>query len=665
MFAGAQQQQGKSASAGAMSSEEIKVADPLNLVLRLPSSLSALLQVKSGGLRNMLRLRLASLAFAELRGFSVVLYPLSDRAHMSKADMERFENAIDVKKLSQQVSPEDIVIINLKEASMLVSASKRSILFRREDEHNMELVLRSGAQFSTWSDALARAKASRDVSLADFHIVRPLGQGAGGKVFLVRDRESGEQLALKCVEKAVVTKTSDKMRHAMDERLVLELSCDHPFILQLRYAFQTERRLYMVTDFCKGGDLYEYMRKRGRPLSERRARRLGAQILLALEHIHSLQAIYRDLKLENVLLDDRGYTRIADFGLAKVLEGDKQGNSTRSYSSPSAPSLSGSTHSVSEDRSGGRSSALLPLSGASAKSAGAGKPPAAKQKTPVTSKQPPPPQQQQKQASAWGTTTFCGTREYVAPEMLSGKPYGQSIDVWAFGILMYEVLCGRTPFYAEDRDEVYNKIETGTLTFPPHLHPVTMDLLTKLLHKDAQSRLGAGPGGIAEVKGHPFFRGLDWQGVIDKVEHGDNLPTIEVEPTDQDFEEMMTGITFDLEDTCESRAANVSLDKSAAGSKAWAAFMPRSVSAKSSRSLKSSPTTMSRSGKSIVSREFSKKSSIPGYAYSYVGKLSEDWGGSDITREGIEMERGPRLGTVSLRSEDATSADNAPRVKSE
>ncbi|CAN8061332.1 unnamed protein product [Agarophyton chilense] len=121
------------------------------------------------------------------------------------------------------------------------------------------------------------------------------------------------------------------------------------------------------------------------------------------------------------------------------------------------------------------------------------------------------------------TKTFCGTREYIAPEMLNGSEYGQSVDLWAFGILLYEILCGRTPFYSRNREEVYTKIENGPLRFPRNLSAEVISLIRGLLDRNPNTRLGLGPQGISEIKQHDFFHDMDWEALFQKEDHPDNI----------------------------------------------------------------------------------------------------------------------------------------------
>lgn len=405
-----------------------------------------------------LRWRAIKRCWAELRGNTLLLHVVGEQS--SRANPEQ---------LAKRTAAENIMMIGLKEARMRSETKKNRIKIKRTNgEPAIELKLKDAVETKKWHSALVRAATQRTVSLSDFELLAQVGKGASGRVFLVRDQLNGERLALKVIEKSSVYENDDAYRHALDERLVLEMACDHPFILNLRYAFQTTSRLYLVTEYCDGGDLFDYLKKRGKPFKENEGRRIAGEILLALEYIHSLGVVYRDLKLENVLLDLDGHVRIADFGLSKLL-------GKRRHAARKAPP------------------------------------------TPAGNLRIAPP----KPVSM--TKTFCGTREYVAPEMLSGNEYGQSVDLWAFGILLYEILCGRTPFYSRNREEVYSKIETGALRFPRNLSQEVVSLIRGLLDRNPSTRLGLGPSGINEIKQHPFFDDMDWEGLFHRLDHSDNI----------------------------------------------------------------------------------------------------------------------------------------------
>lgn len=179
------------------------------------------------------------------------------------------------------------------------------------------------------SDAAAAA-ARKPPAVTDFHVVAPVGKGGGGAVFLVRGRDD-DKFAMKVVKKCDAFYSDGSLRRALDERVVLERVRGFPFVVQLRHAFQTDANFYMLTEFCSGGNLRTALGKcqYGR-MSEQEATPLMAQTVLALEHVHSLDVAYRDLKPENVLLSRRGDVRLCDFGLAKVMPGGRFGR-TRSF----------------------------------------------------------------------------------------------------------------------------------------------------------------------------------------------------------------------------------------------------------------------------------------------------------------------------------------------
>jgi serum/glucocorticoid-regulated kinase 2 len=275
----------------------------------------------------------------------------------------------------------------------------------------------------------------RPIVLSDFELLRVVGRGSYGKVLLVRRRACGgppgEPLAMKMLSKAHVH-ARRQVEHTQAERAILE-SVDHPFLLRLRYAFQTPAALFMITPFLPGGELFYHLRAAGR-FSEPLARFYAAEAALGLAHLHSLHIVYRDLKPENILLDGNGHVKLTDFGLSKVLAGPAE-----------------------------------------------------------------------------LTRTFCGTPEYLAPEVIEGRPHGPAVDWWALGVLLWEMLAGAAPFSHPNAQVLYAHIRAGRLAFPPHFSPPARALLAALLQREADARLGGEPaGGLSALQAHPFFEGLDW-----------------------------------------------------------------------------------------------------------------------------------------------------------
>uniref|UniRef100_A0AAY4EL89 Ribosomal protein S6 kinase n=1 Tax=Denticeps clupeoides TaxID=299321 RepID=A0AAY4EL89_9TELE len=267
---------------------------------------------------------------------------------------------------------------------------------------------------------------------SQFELLKVLGQGSYGKVFLVRKIkgiDTGQLYAMKVLKKATL-KVRDRVRSKMERDILAEVN--HPFIVKLHYAFQTEGKLYLILDFLRGGDLFTRLSKEVM-FTEEDVKFYLAELALALDHLHSLGIIYRDLKPENILLDEEGHIKITDFGLSKeAIDNDK-----RAYS-------------------------------------------------------------------------FCGTIEYMAPEVVNRRGHTQSADWWSFGVLMFEMLTGSLPFQGKNRKETMALILKAKLGMPQFLSPEVQSLLRALFKRNPSNRLGAGPDGVEEIKRHSFFGTIDW-----------------------------------------------------------------------------------------------------------------------------------------------------------
>jgi len=331
------------------------------------------------------------------------------------------------------------------------------IQFRREKLHDyIQGVLvhpkirssESVREFLT-TDSTDTGPTSRDVaggkaktSLDDFTMLKVIGKGSFGKVMLVQHKKDGKLYAMKVLSKKKV-KQNDEVEHIKSERQVLMQNTNHPFLVGLHYSFQTLTKLYFVLDYIAGGELFFHLQA-ARRFPEPQALFYAAEILLALEYLHSLNIIYRDLKPENVLLDADGHASLTDFGLSKFVE-----------------------------------------------------------KT---------------------TNTFCGTPEYLAPEVLRKQQYGVAVDWWCFGSVIYEILVGLPPFYCRDFNEMYRRILSQPVRFPPHVSENARDLIKKLLERDPKKRLGV--GGANEIKSHPFFSSIDWEKLVKREITPPFIPTI-------------------------------------------------------------------------------------------------------------------------------------------
>ncbi|PWN42879.1 Pkinase-domain-containing protein [Ceraceosorus guamensis] len=275
------------------------------------------------------------------------------------------------------------------------------------------------------------------LTMEAFDLLKVIGKGSFGKVMQVRKRDTSRIYALKTLRKAHIVSRSE-VTHTLAERTVLaKVNC--PFIVPLKFSFQSPDKLYLVLAFVNGGELFHHLQREGR-FSEERARFYAAELLCALEHLHGFNVIYRDLKPENILLDYTGHIALCDFGLCKLNMGDSE-----------------------------------------------------------------------------TTNTFCGTPEYLAPELLLGHGYTRAVDWWTLGVLLYEMLTGLPPFYSEDVNEMYRKILQDPLRFGDEVHSDARSLLTLLLNRNPAERLGSGPNGAQDIKNHPFFaKHIDWTRLLAK-----------------------------------------------------------------------------------------------------------------------------------------------------
>ncbi|KAF7346413.1 Non-specific serine/threonine protein kinase [Mycena sanguinolenta] len=274
----------------------------------------------------------------------------------------------------------------------------------------------------------------QSLTIDDFELITVIGKGSFGKVMQVRKRDTSRIYALKTIRKMHIVNRNE-ITHTLAERLVLaQVNC--PFIVPLKFSFQSEQKLYLVLAFVNGGELFHHLQREQR-FNEERARFYSAELLLALEHLHELDVVYRDLKPENILLDFTGHIALCDFGLCKL-------------------------NMKADDK----------------------------------------------------TNTFCGTPEYLAPEILNGQGYNKTIDWWTLGVLLFEMLAGLPPFYDEVTDRMYEKILNDPLVFGDEIGPDARSILTALLERDPTRRLGV--NGAAEIKKHPFFANMDFKKLAQK-----------------------------------------------------------------------------------------------------------------------------------------------------
>ncbi|GFQ81563.1 cGMP-dependent protein kinase 1 [Trichonephila clavata] len=274
-----------------------------------------------------------------------------------------------------------------------------------------------------------------DLTLDDLEVIVTLGVGGFGRVDLVRNRNDENQtFALKCLKKVQIV-SMEQQHHVINEKVVM-MSCRHPFICRLYRTFKDRKYVYMLMEACLGGEVWTYLRDRNQ-FDDPTTRFYTACVVEALEYLHSKNIIYRDLKPENLMLDERGYVKLVDFGFSTQLRSGKK------------------------------------------------------------------------------TWTFCGTPEYVAPEIILNKGHDRAVDFWAIGILMFELFTGMPPFRASDPMQIYTIILKGIdmIDFPRTIPRNAQHLIKRLCKDNPTERLGYQKAGIADIKKHKWFQGFHWEGL--------------------------------------------------------------------------------------------------------------------------------------------------------
>nr|AML77654.1 putative LOV domain-containing protein [Tragopogon castellanus] len=326
--------------------------------------------------------------------------------------------------------------------------------------HSQHVSPRPHKKYNSLWKAIQKITAGGEIiGLDHFKPIRPLGSGDTGSVHLVELKGTGELFAMKAMDKAVMM-NRNKVHRACIEREIIAL-LDHPFLPTLYTSFETPTHVCLITDFCPGGELFALLDKQPLKLfKEESARFYAAEVVIGLEYLHCLGIIYRDLKPENILLQTDGHVVLSDFDL-----------SFRTQCKPQVIK-----HPQSKRR---------------------------------RSRSQPPPTFVAEPSTQ--SNSFVGTEEYIAPEIITGAGHSSAIDWWAVGILLYEMLYGRTPFRGKNRQKTFANILHKDLTFPSSI-PVSLaarQLIHSLLNRDPGSRLGS-IGGANAIKEHAFFRGINW-----------------------------------------------------------------------------------------------------------------------------------------------------------
>ncbi|XP_071444458.1 uncharacterized protein Pkn isoform X2 [Hetaerina americana] len=300
------------------------------------------------------------------------------------------------------------------------------------------------------------------MSMENFRLISVLGRGHFGKVILSQYRNTGEYFAIKALKKGDII-ARDEVESLLAEKRIFEVANNmrHPFLVNLFACFQTECHVCFVMEYAAGGDLMMHIH--ADVFSEPRAVFYAACVVLGLQYLHESKIIYRDLKLDNLLLDTEGYVKIADFGLCK--EGMGFG-----------------------DRTG----------------------------------------------------TFCGTPEFLAPEVLTETSYTRAVDWWGLGVLVFEMLVGESPFPGDDEEEVFDSIVNDEVRYPRFLSLEAIAIMRRLLRKNPERRLGSSERDAEDVKKQAFFRNISWDDLLLRRVKPPFVPTIHSLEDVSNFDEEFT-----------------------------------------------------------------------------------------------------------------------------
>ena len=303
---------------------------------------------------------------------------------------------------------------------------------------NREFCLRSDYPRKTakWIALVEQLASKCHYTMKNFEILTVLGKGYYGKVMLCRKNGTQEVYAIKTVHKSRLVK-SNKIHTIFSERNTL-MKAQHPFIVQIYFAFQNETKFYIGLEFISGGELFKRVSEEDIvPIHDTRI--YVAEAALALQHLHKHNIIFRDLKPENIMMGSDGHIKLTDFGLAKETEGT--------------------------------------------------------------------------------TSTFCGTNEYMAPEIVKERPYDDRVDWWSLGCLTYELLFGWPPFRNERKSKLFKDICKKKPEFPEDADPQAVDFILALLRKKPEDRMT-----FSELKKHPFFQGMKFKDILLKKYQPDYIP---------------------------------------------------------------------------------------------------------------------------------------------
>ncbi|XP_015900912.2 serine/threonine-protein kinase D6PK [Ziziphus jujuba] len=348
------------------------------------------------------------------------------------------------------------------------------------------------------------------LNFSHFRLLKKLGCGDIGSVYLSELSGTKCYFAMKVMDKASLA-SRKKLLRAQTEREILQ-SLDHPFLPTLYTHFETEKFSCLVMEFCPGGDLHTLrQRQPGKHFTEQAVKFYVAEILLALEYLHMLGIVYRDLKPENVLVRDDGHIMLSDFDLSlRCAVSPTLVKSSAPESDPLRKNPVFCVQPACIEPSCIQPSCVVPTTCFGPRFFSSKSKKERKPKNEMGNQVSPLPELIAEPTNA-RSMSFVGTHEYLAPEIIKGEGHGSAVDWWTFGIFLYELLFGKTPFKGSGNRATLFNVVGQPLRFPeaPMVSFSARDLIRGLLVKEPQHRL-AYKRGATEIKQHPFFEGINW-----------------------------------------------------------------------------------------------------------------------------------------------------------
>uniref|UniRef100_A0A8C7ZI63 protein kinase C n=1 Tax=Oryzias sinensis TaxID=183150 RepID=A0A8C7ZI63_9TELE len=402
----------------------------------------------------------------------------------------RLEDFLDNRRhgMCLQLEPQGILFIEVTFINPVIERrsklQRQRRIFPKEKGKNFMRAAQMNMNFATWGrlmmsvlppcnsldpmTAVLSCRKDAGLQMEDFQCLSVLGRGHFGKVLLAEYKKSGKLYAIKALKKGEIV-TRDEIDSLMCEKRIFEAinKAQHPFLVNLHGCFQTADHVCFVMAYSSGGDLMKHIHNH--IFNRNQTLFYSSCVLLGLEFLHQNKIVYRDLKLDNLLMDAEGFVKIADFGLCK--EGMGHG-----------------------DR----------------------------------------------------TSTFCGTPEFLAPEVLIDNSYTRSVDWWELGVLIYEMLLGECPFPGDDEEEIFDSIVNEEVRCPASLSKEAQSLIQQLLQKDPTLRLGAGEEDASEIKRHPFFEVMNWDALLAKKLKPPFQPVIRAPQDVSNFDEEFTQLKPEL-----------------------------------------------------------------------------------------------------------------------